>query len=190
MITKIRALKILEEEKIEGRVLRHSLRVNQIAVFLGKKLYSKGENVNIKLLDIASLLHDVGKKLSDETGKDHVETGIKILKDRGLNEIAEIIRKHSINAVIEEDKVPGTWEEKILYYADRRAMEDKLVSLDERISDLRKRYPEIEKFLADALPKIKAIEKEIFDIIKIEKELGEIKELKILKLKKVSQLFC
>jgi putative nucleotidyltransferase with HDIG domain len=74
MITKKEALKILEEEGIEGRVLQHSLRVNQISLFLGRKLYSEGEDINLKLLDVASLLHDVGKKLSDKTKKDHIET--------------------------------------------------------------------------------------------------------------------
>jgi len=183
MISQTEALKILEEEGIEGNVLRHSLRVNQIANFIGKKLYSKGKNINLRLLDVASLLHDVGKKLSDETGKDHAETGVKILKDRGLDEVAEVVRKHSINAIIEEDKIPKTWEEKILYYADRRAMEDNLVSLNERIDDLKRRYPDIEKFFYKALPKINAIEKEIFDIIGIDKELKEIKKLNSKELK-------
>jgi hypothetical protein len=99
------------------------------------------------------------------------------LKDRNLSEIAEVIRKHSINAIIEKDKIPQTWEEKILYYADRRAKEDKLVSLDERISDLKKRYPEIERFIEEALPKIIEIEKEIFNIIKIDKDLEGIEEI-------------
>jgi len=177
MISKTEALKILEEEGIEGRVLRHSLRVNQIAIFLGKKLYSKGEKINLKLLDVASLLHDVGKKLADETGKDHVETGVKILQDRGLMEIAEVIRKHSINAVVEEDKIPNTWEEKILFYADKRARGDKLVSLNDRIEDLKRRYPDIQKFISKALPKINKIEEEIFNIIGINKNLDEIEDL-------------
>ncbi|MFO8152613.1 HD domain-containing protein [Thioalkalivibrio sp.] len=174
MISHKQALKILKEKRIEGKVLRHSLKVNQIAMFLGKKLSSKGENVNLELLDAASLLHDVGKKLSDDTGKNHIETGVKILQDRGLTEIAEVIRKHSINAIVEKDKIPQTWEEKLVYYADKRVREDKIVSLDERMADLRKRYPNLRKPLTNIIPKIKAIEEEIFNIVEINKRLKEI----------------
>jgi len=106
----------------------------------------------------------------------HVDAGVIILKGEDLPEIAEIIRKHSINAIVEKDKIPTTWEEKLLYYADRRACEDKLVSIDERISDLRMRYPDIDSFIAEAEPKLKLLEKEIFDKLDIDPKLNELNE--------------
>jgi len=106
----------------------------------------------------------------------HVEAGVIILKGEDLPKIAEIIRKHSINAIVEEDKIPTTWEEKLIYYSDRRACEDQLVTVDERILDLKKRYPDINSFIAEAEPKIKLLEKEIFDKLDISPELNELKE--------------
>ena len=176
MITRTETLKILEEEGIRGGVLRHSFRVNQIAMYLAKKLISKGEKINLRLLDSASLLHDVGKKLHDETEIDHVTTGVMILKDRELDNIAEIVRKHSINAIVEDNKIPTSWEEKLVYYADKRSKGDQLVSLDERIENMKKRYPKIKEFLSSAIPKIKEIEDEIFDKIEIDKDLEELKD--------------
>lgn len=175
MITHEEALKLLKKYGIGSKVLKHILKVNQISVYLAKKLKEKGVNVDVELTDIASLLHDIGKKLSDETPMNHVEAGVKILNDEGMQEIGEIIKKHSINAIVEEDNIPTTWEEKLIFYADRRVVEDQLVSLDERITDLRTRYPDIEEFLSKAIPKIKELENEIFSLINTSKELKELK---------------
>lgn len=174
MITHEEALKLLHKHGIGGFVLKHILKVNQISVYLAKKLKEKGENVNVELTDIASLLQDIGKKLSDSTPMNHVDAGVKILNDEGMRDIGEIIKKHSINAIVEEDKIPTTWEEKLIFYTDRRVIEDKLVSLDERITDLRTRYPDIEKFLWKAVPKIAKLEEEIFSILDISKDLTEL----------------
>ncbi|MBT3304189.1 HD domain-containing protein [Candidatus Woesearchaeota archaeon] len=175
MITHEEALDLLKKHGIEGFVLKHVLRVNQIAVYLAKKLKEKGESVNVELTDIASLLHDIGKKLADSTPMNHIDAGVKILNDEGMKEIGEVIKKHSINAIVEEDKIPTTWEEKLIFYADRRVIEDKIASLDERITDLKTRYPDIEKFLGEAVPKIKKLEETIFNILDISKDLTELK---------------
>ncbi len=176
MISRTNCLKLLDKHGIRGRVLNHILKVEQIAVFLGEKLKGKGINIDIDLLRVSALLHDIGKDLADHTKMDHVEAGVTILKEEGLSEIAEVIRKHPINAIVEEDKIPMTWEEKLVFYADRRACEDQLVSVDERILDLRRRYPSIDLFIAKAEPKIKQLEKEIFDKIDVDVELNELKK--------------
>ncbi len=150
--------------------MRHSLKVNQLAMFLGKKLKDKGEDVNLELLEVSSLLHDVGKLLGDKIGS-HITAGCKILNERGLPDIANIIKKHPIYAILNEDTTPKTWEEKLVFYADRRVMEDKIVSLDERTNDHAKRKPKIKKILPKVLPKIKKLEDEIFNIIGIEKDI-------------------
>ena len=175
MLTTKECMTLLEKHGITGHVLRHILRVNQVAVFLGLRLKEQGEHINIDIFNAASLLHDIGKKRGDDLKINHVSAGVMILEEEGYPELAEIISKHSINAIVEENIIPTTWEEKIVYYADRRAKEDELVSIEERISDLRKRYPDIERFIETAEPKIQALENEIFNIIKIDKELIELK---------------
>ena len=140
MISRKDCLNLLDKHGIQGKVFNHILKVEQIAVFLGEKLKEKGIDINIDLLRASALLHDIGRNLADHTKMDHVEAGVIILRGEGLSEIADIIRKHSINAIVEEDKIPVTWEEKLVYYADKRACEDQLISIDERISDLKKRY--------------------------------------------------
>jgi len=176
MINRENCLKLLDKHGIQGKVLNHILKVEKIAVFLGEKLKEKGFLIDIELLQASALLHDIGKNYADHSKMNHVEAGEIILKSEGFPEVAEIIRKHSINAIVEEDKVPRTWEEKLVYYADRRAKEDQLVSVDERISDLKKRYPDINSFIDNAEPKIKLLEKEIFEKIDVSIELTELRE--------------
>lgn len=170
MISKKEAFKILEEEGIDGKVLKHSLKVNQISMFLGEKIKSRGENVDLELLDIASLLHDVGRKLSDENGKNHVENGVGILKKRGLNKVADVVEKHVLTSVLNENESPKTWEEKILYYSDKRVNEDKLVSIKERLNYYKKRYPGIRKDFEEIALKVKRLEKEILDNAGVDKD--------------------
>ena len=175
MPTRDDCLRLLEKHGIRGRVLKHSLEVNRIAVFLGKKLEESGIDINIELLDAASLLHDIGKRLADETDMGHVVAGVRILEEEGFPQVAEIVGKHSITAIVEGDKTPVTWEEKLVFYADKRVRGDELVSLDERLADLRKRYPEMIDLLEKAEPNIRSLEKEIFDRIDVTIDLKGLK---------------
>ena len=55
--------------------------------------------------------------------------------------IGKIIRKHNFICIL--DETPNglnSWEEKLLYYADKRVRHDQLVSLQDRLNDLKKRY--------------------------------------------------
>ncbi|MDD5178488.1 MAG: HD domain-containing protein [Candidatus Nanoarchaeia archaeon] len=163
MINRKKCLYLLKKYDVKDNLLRHSLKVNEISMFIGKKLKAKGEKIDLELLECGSLLHDIGKRLGDKLQVDHIEAGVKILIKEKLNYIIPILTKHYIGAVNEL----RTWEEKIVYYADKRVMEDVLVSLDERLKDLKKRYPWLKDIIKKSGPKIKRIEKEIFDKIEV-----------------------
>ncbi|PIU21585.1 MAG: hypothetical protein COT15_01355 [Candidatus Diapherotrites archaeon CG08_land_8_20_14_0_20_34_12] len=167
-------IKLIRENNPEN-VVKHSLIVNKIAMYLGKKLKKKGKKINLDLLDRASLLHDIDKIESLRNGN-HGVIGEKMLKEKGLHKIAKIVRKHVLDQILLGF---DSLEEKIVFYADKRVVDDKIVSLDERLKyilnryghlnkKLQKRYSEIEK-------KINKLEKNIFSEIKISKELKELK---------------
>jgi putative nucleotidyltransferase with HDIG domain len=163
MINRKKCLYLLKKYNVKDNLLRHSLKVNEISMFIGKKLKAKGEKIDLELLECGSLLHDIGKPLGDKLRIDHIEAGVKILTEESLNYIIPILTKHYIGEVNEL----RTWEEKIVYYADKRVMEDKLVSIDERLDDLEKRYPGLKEIITKSEPKIKKLEKEIFDKISV-----------------------
>ena len=92
----------------------------------------------------------------------------KDFDDDKLQSLAETIRVHGLLIL---DKAQ-TWEQKIVNYADKRAWEHEIVLLQKRISSIERRYefsmPEEMK------QKYFQLEKEIFDIIRIEPDkLGE-----------------
>ena len=100
----------------------------------------------------------------------HAKISQQILKDKGLNEIAEIARKHIVSSVLEEETKPKTWEEKIVFYADKR-VSDKIISIDDRLSEWEKTNKEL---ILKCKPFVLEIEKEIFSMLDFRPE--ELKE--------------
>ncbi len=73
------------------------------------------------------------KKYSE---RGHEDAAAEILESRGFNDVAQLVRMHRFSQVM---KGFDTWEEKLLYYADKRVKHDKIVSLYERLEDGRRR---------------------------------------------------
>ena len=142
---------------------KHFLIVNKIAVFLAKKLKEKGEDIDVELVDRASLLNDMDKGCVDKDF-DHGEMAHKFLIKEGYSEVAEVVRNHTIMRLFSVKYF--TLEAKIVNYADCRVRHNDIVSVEERFADLKKRYSHLDPSNLDkAKPIMDAIEKEIFDKI-------------------------
>lgn len=155
---------IIEEFHVPSHILRHSLAVAKLAVFLAERLREKGIGVDVELLDRACLLHDIARvcdfKELDYSkfeqpvteqdkakwiqiramygGMGHEEAAYDVLKQK-YPRLALTIRKHRYMAMLDEKARPDTWEEKLAYYADMRVMEDRIVPLKDRLEDGHKR---------------------------------------------------
>ena len=89
----------------------------------------------------------------------------QILNSMGEEKISDLVKKHDF---IEIDNL-STWEEKIIYYADKRADGDKIVTLEKRFEEGRKRNVKNKKeeLLVEIIEKkIKKLEREIINHIK------------------------
>jgi uncharacterized protein len=99
----------------------HVERVKKLAQHIGKK-----EKANLKIIEIAALLHDIGRK--DEMNKKglfcHAEHGAKIakgilqkykLRRDEIDDIVQCIETHRYR----NNKIPKTIEAKVLYDADK-----------------------------------------------------------------------
>ncbi len=133
--SKEECLSILDKNKTPSNVIEHCKAVCRVAEEIADRLISNGINLNKKLVVAASLLHDIEREK-----KDHIEEGAKLIKSLGFPEIAQVVMKHSLYKIEDPDRQPKTYEEKIVFYADKRARGNKIVSLEERFSDLKKRY--------------------------------------------------
>jgi len=126
---------ILNKNKTPSNVIEHCKTVCKVAEEVSDKLIAKEINVNKKLVIAAALLHDI-----ERDKEDHVIAGEKLLKSMGFTEISEVVRKHGLYRIENKDIQPKTVEEKIIFYADKRAAGNKIVSLKERMEDLKRRY--------------------------------------------------
>ena len=97
-----------------------------------------GVTVNRDLVIAAALLHDITKIRSLETREPHDQSGGELLRELGFTSVGEIVKQH----VILQDFNPQETlaEREITYYADKRVMHDRIVSLAERVEDLIQRY--------------------------------------------------
>jgi putative nucleotidyltransferase with HDIG domain len=169
---------LMEEHNLPDNMKRHSVLVTKMADAIGKALLESGEKINLALLHSSALLHDMDKMITLNDGKNHGFLAEKILEGRGFPEVAKIVRKHRLETVFEDSEGLSTWEEKIVYYADKRANDDKAVSIDERYEYLLWRYginEEKKRRILSTKQPLENLEREIFSKLKIKPE--ELKHL-------------
>ena len=190
-------LALLAEYHVPPHIVNHSRAVAKLAVFLAQRLNEDGEAVDINLLERACLLHDLLRVLDfkesdynsfernlpeQEKAKwqrirakykamTHEDAAYEILKDK-YPALALAIKRHRYMALPDENEKPDTWEEKLLYYADKRVMHETIVPLKERLAEGHKRNvlshgseAKSKINIARVDPLIYEMEKEIFDKI-------------------------
>ncbi|MFN3406481.1 MAG: HD domain-containing protein [Caldimicrobium sp.] len=129
---------LLKKEEVPEHIIRHSEKVALISLLLGQMHNERNAHLDIKTLTLGALLHDIKKYASLKTGENHALAGYKLMQELGYPRIGEIIYAH----IFLKAPKPNSplCEEEIVFYADKRVMHDKIVSLKERFKDLRERY--------------------------------------------------
>ena len=151
--TKEECLDILNKNKTPSKIIDHCKTVCEVAEDVTNKLIAKETRVNKDLVVAAAMLHD------NERQKDnHVIGAAKLLKSMGFPEVSEVIRRHGLYRIENEEIRPKTIEEKNVFYADKRVAGNKIVSLKERFEDLKIRY---KKDFGNGFEFTKKIEKEL-----------------------------
>ncbi len=166
MLTRDYAFKLLKEHEVPQNIIEHSLVVNKVTMYLARKLKEAGVRIDEDIVDIASLLHDLDRAEETRGREKHGHKSYRILKPFSP-EIALVVKKHVLGAILENGL--KTWEEKIVYYADKRVRGSKIVTLEERYNDMKKRHGHIKQAMITMQktePLVFKLEKEIFNKIK------------------------
>jgi len=133
-------LKILREAGCGYNVIRHCITVSSLAVRIARLFVKRGFNINVRLVEVGSLLHDIGR--SRTHGIRHGIIGGEIVRELGLPEaVARIVERH-VGAGLAADEatsfglphrdlIPMTWEEKIVCYADKLVAGGRVISFNE-----------------------------------------------------------
>ena len=133
-MSKKEALSLMRELDLPEHIVQHSIAVSEKAVEIAKRVQKAGHQVDIKVVEIGALLHDIGRIRAK--GIPHAEEGGKILRAEGYpEEIARIAETHSLN-----DSLPTTIEEKIVCYADKIIKGTQEMSVDDRFDIWIRRY--------------------------------------------------
>jgi uncharacterized protein len=164
------ALQLLHENHCSARVIKHCKAVAQLATETAKTCQKRGLKVDVELVEIGALLHDIGRSKTHSVN--HAVAGAEMAKTAGLPEpVVAIIKRHVGGGITatEAEKlgwpkdtyVPVTLEEKIVSYADKlietserapieftinKLREEKLDAAAERVRIL---YDEIAKLVGE-----------------------------------------
>lgn len=144
------------EVKLPDHIRKHCDAVGAFAKTCAEELLRRGIVARPQALEAAGKLHDLLRfidfqnvldrslhpewvALAEKYQSSHEEACSLFLEEHGFGALAEIIRPHGLRSV--DAQVPfRTIEQKLLFYADKRVMGDRVVSLDERFTDFIERY--------------------------------------------------
>lgn len=156
--TRAEALDILVRAGCSKRVIEHCKAVSRFSVRVARAFGIKGVEVNIRLVEIGGLLHDIGRSRTHSV--DHGPVGEEIARSFGLlQSIVRIIERHVGGGIpkdearrlgwLAKDYLPETWEEKIVCYADKRVEGLRTVSIEQALgtykANLGEGHPAVER---------------------------------------------
>lgn len=158
MITSEKALKILKEEGCSPEVIQHTKAVTEKSMEIAEKIAKRGSEVDLRIVEIGSLLHDIGRSKTHDI--DHGVVGAQILRERGLSKFAPFAENHlGAGIPIEEakrldiptkDYLPSSLEEKIVTYADNLIRGKETQTYQEALEELREElgsnHPSLQRF--------------------------------------------
>ncbi len=151
----------------------HVLYVARVCEYIGIKVNeeSKKNCIDIQLLKSAALLHDIDIGIPFLPGEVHPDAAVRILRAEHLDTVADIVKKHSLYAILDRTIMPTTWEEKILYLSDKM-VKYSVITVDKRFMLWRNDHLPNEALmkLERCYPLVKKLEKEIFSYIRVHPE--------------------
>ncbi len=169
--TEDQAKKLWDKYGLPEGKRRHVELVAKVAQIFTRKcqMLNAKCQINEKLLVAAALLHDIDKNAPKLPGEKHPDAAVRILREEGMGEVADLVRTHALHAILNPAIAPKTIEEKLLYLADKMVKLE-VIGVDARFALWNDEHlPEDQQAILDvAYPKVKALEKEVFDLIGVE----------------------
>ncbi len=154
-------------------IVQHSELVTHVALLIARKLNSRGQHLDLALVEAGALLHDITKTICIQTKENHAQTGGELLASLGCPAIANIVRQHICLDPGSSDPNAVT-EAEVVNYADKRVKHQEVVDIDERFRDVLDRYvkklPGLQARLEEVQLETQLLERKIFSKIDISPE--------------------
>jgi putative nucleotidyltransferase with HDIG domain len=147
--------------------------VANVALQIARKCKEHGAAVQIDehLLEASALLHDIDKNIEKLPGETHPDAGVRILKQEGMDEVAEVIRTHQLHMICKDITAPKTIEQQLLFLADKMTKYE-CIGIEKRFSMWKKEDydAQSQKNLDEAYPKVCALRDDILKVAGISEE--------------------
>ena len=164
------ALQLLFQSGCSKGVIRHCKKVAELALEIGEECKRKGIDVDLKLVEIGALLHDIGRSKTHSVH--HAVVGAEIATSLGLPQpVISIIKRHVGGGITPKEAkrlgwpkdiyVPQTMEEKIVLFADKLIDGPRRVPIERTIKKFRsdKRVP------PSSITRLQKLHMEMLDLI-------------------------
>lgn len=164
-------VKLWEKYQLPREKRVHCYWVAVLASWFAGELSRKCPDISIDrhLVFIAALLHDLDKAVQKLPGEHHPDAAVRILRVEGLSFIADIVRTHPLHSILDQTIAPKTWEEKVVYLADKMTKE-KIITVDERFRRWQEENlpPEAKDQLSRCYPLVKNLEHEVCSLLHVD----------------------
>jgi putative nucleotidyltransferase with HDIG domain len=154
------ARRILAARRLPNGVVAHSEGVARVAVAAARLVEAALIPVDVGLVEVAAVLHDIDKPLTRGRGERHGEVGARLLREMGFGALAPPIASHTIEAVLDERWFPRGWPSVLLWVADKHVAQS-FMTIDERLDDMAQRYPRYRADIEAARPWAHRLEREV-----------------------------
>ncbi len=163
------ALQLLVKNGSPPNVIKHCIAVSDLARETAETLRKKGFSINVKLVEIGALLHDIGRSKTHDVN--HGVEGAKIVENAGLpGPVISIIKRHVGGGIPPTEAealgwpnndvyAPTTLEEKVVVFADELIDGTRRIPVESTIKEFTKKgYP-------DAAQRVRKLHDEIESLI-------------------------
>ena len=161
---------IMDKYRMLENIKDHSVMVARVAGMITRKMQDVGRNdLSLDLAVAAALLHDIAKTACLDSNENHAAQGREICLEHDFFEVADIVGEH----VVLSNGVPQECcsEKEIVYYADKRVLHDRIVSIEDRLEYILDRYGQNDARLHHLIEQnfriCRTIEQRIFDVLEL-----------------------
>ena len=160
------ARELLLDFGLPDGILVHSEGVRRVAREAAQLVSAAGIPLDVSLVEVAALLHDLDKLQTRGGGGRHGEVGAAHLERLGYAELAPPVRSHPVRCLLNEDMFPRGWPSVVVSVADRHVAQE-FLTIDERLDDMAQRHPAHRASIAAARRPAHRLEAELADAVNL-----------------------